>query len=412
MNDKLEDFEIDLSDFDSQVEENPAPTTMMPTGADPTIPTGNLPALPDLPSLEGKRMTDYIKFKPELMAKIPEAAKRIPLDDANAIIMYGMNFQKAYLDQLKGLLDNSKIGDLTPDTQRTVKQIGLAIDLVPTDAFRARIAEFKNIKSAKSLLGFLSGFFSIVKDLNANKKKLSKLLDDIEEDIQKTLMKIADNNARINVAVKETKKNYFMFGFHIAAAEERLIMGKNEFLLLQEEAAKGNVMDHTELIVLKDHMIMLQSRNMALKAGFVESPMAVEEMLAQQKAGVMQMVSLMNTMFTTMPTMVRNFLQIVTLLELKEAQMTQKQLSELGDKLDQGKSELLHEVVTNARKMMYDFSTEVNRVARKCEDLKKLGADCAEIDRQGAKMMEKQEEIFAYYAEDFEKSQKQAAQIS
>ena len=113
-----------------------------------------------------------------------------------------------------------------------------------------------------------------------------------------------------------------------------------------------------------------------------------------------------------MPTMVRNFLQIVTLLELKEAQMTQKQLSELGDKLDQGKSELLHEVVTNARKMMYDFSTEVNRVARKCEDLKKLGADCAEIDRQGAKMMEKQEEIFAYYAEDFEKSLKQAAQIS
>lgn len=395
------DFDMDL-DFDP----DEPPEATAETSASTIEPETDVPELPALQILTGKRMTDLIKLKPEWLEKIPAHAAKVDIMDSNVVTMYGINFQQAYLDSLTDQLGKTKIGELGQAANRIILSIDKAIDLAAIDKVKAEIGKFKGLKQANAFFGQLfGGLFNAIKALKANQQTLVKMIRENQTEVQNLMHTIAADNARLDIVVRATRKNFFQLGFHILAGEQALDDKREEFFQLREKALEGSIMELTDLVQLKDNMLMFDSRLFALKTGFVEAPIAVEEIMAQQKAGRMQMVNLMNMLFTTMPKLLRSLSQLINLYNLKEAQWVAQRQRLQAQKLDDLKGQLLHEVVTEAKRTLFDVNKQVENIAQKIESMRQLNQELKKIEEEGVKNLRQQEGLLVQFSEDFRQQQ-------
>lgn len=372
-------------------------TAVVETGADnqveskvATVATDvNLPALAIQSTTTMKKLADTIEISPEHMQQAGDVADKFDFDNTNNVLTYGAGAQRKYLENLKELVRNRKVGELHGAAD-IILSIEKGIDMIGLDNMKKELEGDKSsflVKVFKPVIRLVGGAKTAIQVFIAKRQDLFDLIQSIENDTDKTMQLIMQDNARLDVMYGDVETNFYELGICIVAGEMILGKGQVEYNELRQKAIEsGDAIQISEVNHFREQIVAFDSRLLRMKSAYVKAPITLQKVLTTQQAGRIEIQNLMDSILFDLPALLETINMLLSLFDIKGAQEGRKKREDLSRRLQDLSGDLLDEVATTAKKDQARGAQEVAMIEQQANQLLGTLKKMKEIDTQNAQV--------------------------
>lgn len=327
----------------------------------------NLAALDDAQRKEVNRRADAVSF-----------------ENSNTLLLFGAQSQTQLNDHLDQLLEGLRTGDagrageITIELATTVKQLRLK-------EIKEEIASKGSLMERLSHLPVVGSWVSALQYLRLNHKKISEHLEAIEKKAREQMARLQVNNDKLDAVVDATLTHIKNVELDMAAGQIVVVKGRAQFESRRQAVLVSK--DMVEIAKLRDFAEQLhafETRLVRLHIAHGNSIVNVPSVRATQRATLIEMNNLMDSLLVDLPQLKRAIIQVAALAETSKASQDTDRRRELTRELQGIVDDQVQDTYLHAKASQGDFDTDVALLAQSANKLLETIAKGDQIDQENA----------------------------
>jgi len=313
--------------------------------------------------------------------------------DEQQVVLFASDRQKAIGTALDGLLT-----EITKEGSPVLFELFRKLKKGVEDADIATVeAEIRKSMEKGFFSGMMDslGLSSVAKRLEAANEKIGQMLTskskslldltrEMETQIQTEVMKLIANSKSLNSLADEYRKNVTEFGVYVEVGKVVLANAKNTLAAKQAHAAQTNApLDIEEAKLFAQKVDLFETRLVTIETILQKAPAELEAIRLSQGASLATLGETANSALEEFNDIKSILIKLSVSHQIQSVQAINAERRQLRDKLQTHGTNLLGQTavaaaqaqgqnrVDDAKKLL-EFATNVNGIAKKVEDEKKL----------------------------------------
>lgn len=313
--------------------------------------------------------------------------------DEQQVVLFASDRQKAIGTALDGLLT-----EITKEGSPVLFELFRKLKKGVEDADIATVeAEIRKSMEKGFFSGVMDslGLSSVAKRLEAANEKIGQMLTskskslldltrEMEAQIQTEVLKLIANSKSLNALADEYRKNVTEFGVYVDVGKLVLSNAKNTLAAKQAHAAQTNApLDIEEAKLFAQKVDLFETRLVTIETILQKAPAELEAIRLSQGASLATLGETANSALEEFNDIKSILIKLSVSHQIQSVQAINAERRQLRDKLQTHGTNLLGQTavaaaqaqgqnrVDDAKKLL-EFATNVNGIAKKVEDEKKL----------------------------------------
>lgn len=319
--------------------------------------------------LRPEQQMDLTKLTSEQMARVNQIASSVSFADTNSLVSFGADAQRELSQHLDALLDGmrtseaGRAGEITIALATTIKDLNLG-------KVKAEVEGHDSLADSIGKLPIVGQWFSALRALQQNHKKITEHLGAIEQKAQAQLTTLKALNDKLDRLVDGSIAHIRDLELVMAAGQIVVKRARVEFE--QRRAAAEASRDVVEIARLRDFAEQLnafETRVVRIHLAHSQSIISVPEIRASQTAGLIEMNNVMDSILFDLPTLKRAILNVASLAATAQASKASQARHELTRELGSIASDDLQATYLKAKESQGDFAADVAALAQSADKL-------------------------------------------
>ena len=318
--------------------------------------------------LRPEQQMDLSKLTSEQTARVNQIMASVSFNDTNSLVSFGADAQRELSQHLDALLegirtsDAGRAGEVTIALATTIKDLNLP-------KVKAEM-ESGGVADHLGRLPIVGGWFSALRALQQNHKKITDHLAAIEQKAQTQLETLRAMNDKLDrlvesgiVHVKERER-------YMAAVRILIKRARVEFEHRRARAeASRDVIEITRLRDFAEQVNAFETRIVRIHLAHSRSITSVPEIRASQTAAVIEMNNLMDGILFDLPELKRAILRVASLERTMQASKDAQARRDLTRELGSIASDQLQDAYLKAKDSQGDFAADVAALSQSADKL-------------------------------------------
>ncbi|MFZ6688494.1 toxic anion resistance protein [Undibacterium sp. SXout11W] len=348
---------------------------------------GNPPALRY--ELQADRQIDLNKFTDEQKARINQIAASVSFSDTNSLMSFGADAQRELSKHLDQLLEGmrtseaGRAGEITIALATTLKDLNLP-------KIKQEVAGQSSLAEQFGKIPFVGEWFSALRALQQNHKKITEHLNAIEQKSQAQLTTLRSTNDKLDRLVQASIDHIKTMELYMAAGQILIKRARLEFE--QKRLTVEQSRDVVEIAKLRDFAEQInafETRIVRMHVAHSQSIVSVPEIRATQTAAMIEMNNVMDSILFDLPALKRAILNVAALSETAKASKATEARRALSRELGSIGSDQLQDAYLKAKNSQGDFAADVAVLAQSADKLLQTIALGHRLDLENADKREK-----------------------
>ncbi len=319
--------------------------------------------------LQPKHQLDLSKLTTEQTSRVNQIAASVSFTDTNSLVSFGSEAQRELSQHLDQLLDGmrtseaGRAGEITIALATTIKSLKLS-------KVKAEAEGKSSLAERFGKLPLIGEWFSALRALQLNHKKITEHLAAIEQKSQAHLTSLSAMNDKLDRLVLGSIDNIKNLELYMAAGQILVKRARVEFEHQRQAAEQSQ--DVTEIAKLRDFAEQLnafETRIVRIHMAHSQSIISVPEIRASQTAGAIEMNNVMDSILFDLPNLKRAILNVASLAQTAKASRATESRRQLSRELSSIGSEELQATYLKAKESQGDFSADVAMLAQSADKL-------------------------------------------
>jgi len=331
--------------------------------------TANLP-IPALKlELQPKHKVDLAKLSDDQRTRINQIVSSVSFSDTNSLLSFGSDAQRQLSQHLDQLLEGirtseaGRAGEVTIALATTIKDLNLP-------KVKDEVQGEGGLVGALSRLPVVGSWFSALRTLQLNHRKITQHLEKIENDAQGQLTLLKTMNNKLDRMVDATIENIKALELYMAAGQVVVLRARAEFEQQRQAVEKSReVVEIARLRDFAEQINAFETRVVRIHLAHSQSMVSVPEIRASQTATVIEMNNVMDSILFDLPSLKRAILKIASLAATVKASKATDARRALSRELTSIGSEDLQSAYLKAKESQGDLSADVAALAMSADKL-------------------------------------------
>lgn len=329
----------------------------------------NLPAPVLKYELQAERQIDLNKFSDEQKNRINQIASSVSFSDTNSLMSFGSDVQRELSQHLDQLLEGmrtseaGRAGEITIALATTLKDLNLP-------KVKQEVEGHHSLTDALGKIPFVGEWFSALRALQQNHKKITDHLTAIEKKSQAQLTTLRSTNDKLDRMVQGTIDHIKNMELYMAAGQILVKRARVEFE--QKRVAVEQSRDLIEIARLRDFAEQInafETRIVRIHMAHSQSIISVPEIRATQTASMIEMNNVMDSILFDLPSLKRAIINVAALSEVAKASKATDARRALSRELNSIGSDELQASYLKAKDSQGDFAADVAALAMSADKL-------------------------------------------
>ena len=310
-------------------------------------------------ALTPSHQMDLTTLSEQERARVSQIASGVSFADTNGLMSFGAEAQRelsAHLDQLlEGLRasDAGRAGELTVALATMIKDLKLP-------QIKREVAGDAALAGSLGKLPVVGGWFSALRALQLNHRKITAHMDAIESKANGQLSTLKATNAKLDALVDASLKQIKLLELYMAAGQIVVKRARVEFE--QQRSAAEQSRDITQISRLRDfgeQLNAFETRLVRIHMAHSQSLVSVPEIRASQSAARIEMNNVYDSILFDLPALKRAILTVASLSQTMAASKATDARRQIARELGSVGSDQLQQVYLKAKSSQGDFSADV-----------------------------------------------------
>ncbi|MDY7540152.1 toxic anion resistance protein [Undibacterium sp. RTI2.1] len=319
--------------------------------------------------LQAERQIDLNKFSDEQKNRINQIASSVSFSDTNSLMSFGSDVQRELSQHLDQLLEGmrtseaGRAGEITIALATTLRDLNLP-------KVKQEVEGHHSLTDALGKIPFVGDWFSALRALQQNHKKITDHLTAIEKKSQAQLTTLRSTNDKLDRMVQGTIDHIKNMELYMAAGQILVKRARVEFE--QKRAAVEQSRDLIEIARLRDfgeQINAFETRIVRIHMAHSQSIISVPEIRATQTASMIEMNNVMDSILFDLPSLKRAIINVAALSEVAKASKATDARRALSRELNSIGSDELQVSYLKAKDSQGDFAADVAALAMSADKL-------------------------------------------
>ena len=334
---------------------------------DPALPTIALPGLNY--ELQANQLMDLSKLDGDQMARVNQIVSGVSFADTNSLMSFGATSQRKlsqHLDQLLADIrtgEAGRAGEITIALATTIKDLHLS-------KVKAEVEGKDTVAELFGKLPFIGTWFSALRALQQNHKKITEHLAVIEQKAQADMTALRATNDKLDRMVVASIDHIHDVELDMAAGQILIKRARVDFERKRNEVERSR--DIVEIAKLRDFAEQLnafETRVVRIHLAHSQSMISVPEIRASQTAAVIELNNVMDSILFDLPNLKRAILNVASLSQTAKAAKATEARRQLSRELSSIGSEELQATYLKAKESQGGFEADVAALAQSADKL-------------------------------------------
>jgi uncharacterized protein YaaN involved in tellurite resistance len=312
---------------------------------------------------------DLSKLSPAQMERVNQIASSVSFADTNSLMSFGSDAQRElsqHLDQLLAGMRTSeagRAGEITIALATTIKDLNLS-------KVKKEVAGEATFSEMFGKLPVIGPWFSALRALHLNRKKISDHLATIEQKAQAQLATLNANNDKLDRMVDSSIDHIHNMELYMAAGQIVIKRARVEFEQKRAEVEKSR--DLVEIAKLRDfgeQINAFETRVVRINLAHSQSMVSVPEIRASQTAALIEMNNVMDSILFDLPNLKRAILNVAALAETAKAAKATEARRQLSRELSTIGSDELQSAYLKAKESQGGFEADIAALSQSADKL-------------------------------------------
>ncbi|MFZ6861368.1 toxic anion resistance protein [Undibacterium sp. Ji67W] len=339
--------------------------------------------------LQADRQIDLNKFTDEQKARINQIAASVSFSDTNSLMSFGADAQRELSKHLDQLLEGmrtseaGRAGEITIALATTLKDLNLP-------KIKQEVAGQSSLAEQFGKIPFVGEWFSALRALQQNHKKITEHLNAIEQKSQAQLTTLRSTNDKLDRLVQASIEHIKTMELYMAAGQILIKRARLEFE--QKRLTVEQSRDVVEIAKLRDFAEQInafETRIVRMHVAHSQSIVSVPEIRATQTAAMIEMNNVMDSILFDLPALKRAILNVAAISETAKASKATDARRALSRDLGSIGSDQLQDAYLKAKNSQGDFAADVAVLAQSADKLLQTIALGHRLDLENADKREK-----------------------
>ena len=348
---------------------------------------GNAPVLRY--ELQADRQIDLNKFSEEQKARINQIASSVSFSDTNSLMSFGADAQRQLSQHLDQLLEGmrtseaGRAGEITIALATTLKDLNLP-------KIKQEVAGQSSLAEQFGKIPFVGEWFSALRALQQNHKKITEHLNAIEQKSQAQLTTLRSTNEKLDRLVQASIEHIKNMELYMAAGQILIKRARLEFEKKRVTVEQSR--DVVEIAKLRDFAEQInafETRIVRMHIAHSQSIVSVPEIRATQTAATIEMNNVMDSILFDLPGLKRAIITVAALAETAKASKATDARRALSRELGGIGSDQLQDAYLKAKNSQGDFAADVAALSQSADKLLQTIALGRRLDIENADKREK-----------------------
>jgi uncharacterized protein YaaN involved in tellurite resistance len=334
------------------------------TSTDSTLP---IPALRY--ELKPEQQMDLSKLTPAQMDRVNQIASSVSFTDTNSLMSFGSDAQRELSRHLDLLLEGmrtseaGRAGEVTIALATTIKELNLS-------RVKKEAAGKDTIAEMFGKLPIVGPWFSALRAMHLNRKKITEHLAAIEQKAQAQMTALSANNDKLDHMVISSIDHIHSMELYMAAGQ--LVVKRARVEFEEKRVAVEQSRDLVEIAKLRDfgeQLNAFETRVVRINIAHSQSMVSVPEIRASQTAAMIEMNNVMDSILFDLPNLKRAILNVAALAEASRAAKATEARRQLSRELSSIGSDELQAAYVKAKESQGGFEADIAALSQSADKL-------------------------------------------
>ncbi len=318
--------------------------------------------------LRPEQQMDLSKLNSEQTTRVNQIVSSVSFSDTNSLVSFGADAQRELSQHLDALLEGirtgetGRAGEVTIALATTIKELNLP-------KVKAEV-ESGGVADHLGRLPIVGGWFSALRALQQNHKKITDHLAAIERKAQTQLETLRAMNDRLDRLVDSSIIHIKDLELYMAAGQILIKRARVEFEQRRAAAeASRDVIEITRLRDFAEQVNAFETRIVRIHLAHSRSITSVPEIRASQAAALIEMNNLMDGILFDLPELKRAILRVASLERTMQASKDTQARRDLTRELGSIAGDQLQDAYLKAKNSQGDFVADIAALSQSADKL-------------------------------------------
>jgi uncharacterized protein YaaN involved in tellurite resistance len=318
--------------------------------------------------LRPEQQMDLSKLNSEQTTRVNQIVSSVSFSDTNSLVSFGADAQRELSQHLDALLEGirtgetGRAGEVTIALATTIKELNLP-------KVKAEV-ESGGVADHLGRLPIVGGWFSALRALQQNHKKITDHLAAIEQKAQTQLETLRAMNDRLDRLVDSSIIHIKDLELYMAAGQILIKRARVEFEQRRAAAeASRDVIEITRLRDFAEQVNAFETRIVRIHLAHSRSITSVPEIRASQAAALIEMNNLMDGILFDLPELKRAILRVASLERTMQASKDTQARRDLTRELGSIAGDQLQDAYLKAKTSQGDFAADIAALSQSADKL-------------------------------------------
>lgn len=318
--------------------------------------------------LRPEQQMDLSKLNSEQTTRVNQIVSSVSFSDTNSLVSFGADAQRELSQHLDALLEGirtgetGRAGEVTIALATTIKELNLP-------KVKAEV-ESGGVADHLGRLPIVGGWFSALRALQQNHKKITDHLAAIEQKAQTQLETLRAMNDRLDRLVDSSIIHIKDLELYMAAGQILIKRARVEFEQRRAAAeASRDVIEITRLRDFAEQVNAFETRIVRIHLAHSRSITSVPEIRASQAAALIEMNNLMDGILFDLPELKRAILRVASLERTMQASKDTQARRDLTRELGSIAGDQLQDAYLKAKNSQGDFVADIAALSQSADKL-------------------------------------------
>jgi uncharacterized protein YaaN involved in tellurite resistance len=316
-----------------------------------------------------EQQIDLSKLTAAQMDRVNQIASSVSFTDTNSLMSFGSDAQRELSQHLDQLLEGmrtseaGRAGEVTIALATTIKDLNLP-------KVKKEVAGKDTAAEMFGKLPIIGPWFSALRALHLNRKKITEHLAAIEQKAQAQMTALSVNNDKLDRMVGSSIDHIHSMELYMAAGQVVVKRARVEFE--QKRAAVEQSRDLVEIAKLRDfgeQLNAFETRVVRIHLAHSQSMVSVPEIRASQTASMIEMNNVMDSILFDLPNLKRAILNVASLAATSRAARDTEARRELSRQLGSIGSDELQATYLKAKESQGGFEADIQVLSQSADKL-------------------------------------------
>jgi uncharacterized protein YaaN involved in tellurite resistance len=289
--------------------------------------------------------------------------------ETNSLLSFGADAQRDLSQHLDQLLDGLRAGDAGRAGEITIA-LATTIKDLHLPKVKREIAGEDGLAGVLGRIPVVGGWFSALRALQLNRRKITDHLSNIEKKAQAQLTTLRSMHDKLDRLTDQSITHIKTLELYMAAGQILVKRARVEFESKRAAAEQsGDVIEISRLRDFAEQINAFETRVVRIHLAHSQSIVSVPEIRASQTASAIEMNNVMDSILFDLPNLKRAILNVASLAETAKASKATDARRQLSRELNSIGSEELQAAYLKAKESQGDFVADVAVLAQSADKL-------------------------------------------